>query len=463
MLYRDPNLSQLAIGSPVLPMQWPLARLFVRSTNGRCARSVALQSTIGKQAHARRQSNPGLVGFGFVMPTAWHRRCQQDYSMIRRDHHVLDRRALAPPTIVGVPAAFVFWPADRPLRAVEQYFPNLGHGRQHFRELSPMTRRQMHCHKLLQHRQQPSDPFANLWLAQSKETAHHILSRIGFEIEQNEEQLSFGLRQHTFSTPADRTLAAMPFDGLLRRLGVRCSLPKGKQSLKCICAHARQRPHPSFISQGMLNRNHAIKITRADFYALLPIFSSELLPQQAKIADKFAVVRSATWEEPDHQRIEIFTGFPKRQRRPSFGSYVSRLAQQRDTGLPKFVSLKGDDLEIAEAEQPLWVGAQHRAFVPNNQGLRTLELSRQVDLSRLKSRKDLLTQLDTLRREGAASGEMRAMDTFSGQALDMLTSGKARRAFDLSEEKPQTLERYRAGGNRFMYSHSSTPVSWECE
>src|ERR1043166_3834480 len=189
----------------------------------------------------------------------------------------------------------------------------------------------------------------------------------------------------------------------------------------------------------------------------------ELFPKQAKIADKFAVVRSATWEEPDHQRIEIFTGFPKRQRRPSFGSYVSRLAQRRDTGLPKFVSLKGDDQEIAEAEQPLWVGAQHRAFVPNNQGLRTLELSRQVDLSRLKSRKDLLTQLDTLRREVDASGEMRAMDTFSGQALDMLTSGKARRAFDLSEEKPQTLERYRAGGNKFMYSHSSSPVTWDWE
>src|SRR5881409_1426851 len=62
---------------------------------------------------------------------------------------------------------------------------------------------------------------------------------------------------------------------------------------------------------------------------------SEMLPRQAKIADRFAVVRSATWEEPDHQRIEIFTGFPKRQRRPSFGSYVSRLAKQRESGLPK--------------------------------------------------------------------------------------------------------------------------------
>ena len=190
---------------------------------------------------------------------------------------------------------------------------------------------------------------------------------------------------------------------------------------------------------------------------------SELLPRQAKIADKFAVVRSATWQEPDHQRIEIFTGFPKRDRRPSFGSYVSRLSPRPNPELPKFVSLKGDDQEIAEAEQPLWVGAQHRAFVPDNRGLRTLELNRQVDLSRLKSRKELLTELDTLRRDVDASGEMRAFDAFTGQALDMLTSGRTRKAFDLSDEKPETLDRYRAGGNKFMYSHSPSPVTWDWE
>ena len=192
---------------------------------------------------------------------------------------------------------------------------------------------------------------------------------------------------------------------------------------------------------------------------------SELLPQQAKLADKFAVVRSATWQEPDHQRIEIFTGYPKRERRPSFGSYVSRLAPGRsdDGALPRFVSLKGDDQEIAEAEQPLWVGPKYRAFVPDSRGLKTLELTRQVDLSRLRSRQELLGRLDTLRREVDNRGEMRAFDTFSGQAFDMLTSGRARRAFDLSEESPRTLECYRAAGNRFMYSHSSSPVTWDWE
>jgi hypothetical protein len=189
----------------------------------------------------------------------------------------------------------------------------------------------------------------------------------------------------------------------------------------------------------------------------------ELLPRQAKLADKFAVVRSATWQEPDHQRIEIFTGFPRRERRPSFGSYVSRFARGGHPALPKFVSLMGSDGEIAEAEQPLHVGASHRAFVPADRGLQSLELTRQLDLSRLKGRKELLGALDGLRRDVDATGEMGAVDAFSGQAMDMLTSGRARRAFDLGDELPQTLDRYRSAGHKFMYSHSSAPVNWDWE
>src|SRR5437870_7315847 len=98
---------------------------------------------------------------------------------------------------------------------------------------------------------------------------------------------------------------------------------------------------------------------------------SELLPRQAKLADKFAVVRSATWEEPDHQRIEIFTGFPKRQRRPSFGSYVSRLVSRRGASLPGFVILNGDYQDIAESLLPHLGGAQYRSFVPDSRGLKT--------------------------------------------------------------------------------------------
>jgi hypothetical protein len=187
----------------------------------------------------------------------------------------------------------------------------------------------------------------------------------------------------------------------------------------------------------------------------------ELLPKQARLADKFSVLRSATWQEPDHQRIEIFTGFPKNQRRPSFGSFVSRLHPDQPSGLPKFVSLNGDNGEIAEAEQPLYAGGRHRAFTPAAGGLRSLEVNKQVDLSRLRSRKELLDTLDNLRRDVDVTGEMGAADAFSAQALDMLTSGRARRAFDLSDEKPGILDRYRATGNRYFYYRGPAHWDWE--
>ncbi|HZE98096.1 MAG TPA: DUF1501 domain-containing protein [Planctomycetota bacterium] len=188
---------------------------------------------------------------------------------------------------------------------------------------------------------------------------------------------------------------------------------------------------------------------------------NELFPKQAWIADKFSVVRSATWVEPDHQRVEIFTGFPKNIRRPSFGSFVSRMTPDHDLALPKFVSLNGDNPEIADAEQPLYVGGRHRAFTPADRGLKSLEVTKQVDLSRLKSRKDLLDTLDTLRRESDATGEMGAADAFSSQALDMLTSGRARKAFDLSDEKPDVLSRYSATGSRFQYYRGPAHWDWE--
>jgi hypothetical protein len=186
----------------------------------------------------------------------------------------------------------------------------------------------------------------------------------------------------------------------------------------------------------------------------------ELLPEQAKIADRFAVVRSATWQEPDHQRIEVFTGFPKKTRRPSFGSVVSRLAPT-DGSMPSFVSLQGDNGEIAEAEDPLWVGARHRPFVPKNQGLKSLEVSKAVDLARLKDRKALLDSLDTIRRDVDATGQMGALDAYEAQALDMISSGKARRAFDVSEEPDAVLERYRAGGSKFKYYRRDAFWDWE--
>jgi hypothetical protein len=56
---------------------------------------------------------------------------------------------------------------------------------------------------------------------------------------------------------------------------------------------------------------------------------------------------------------------------------------------------------------------------------------------------------------------MGALDAFTGQALDMVTGGRARKAFDLSDEKPEILDRYRAAGNRFACNGGTEFWDWE--
>jgi hypothetical protein len=65
------------------------------------------------------------------------------------------------------------------------------------------------------------------------------------------------------------------------------------------------------------------------------------------------------------------------------------------------------------------------------------------DLSqRLDDRVRLLSGFDTLRRNVDRSGLMDAMDRFGTQALELLTSDKARNAFDLSQEPATVRDRY---------------------
>src|SRR5207237_1859055 len=61
---------------------------------------------------------------------------------------------------------------------------------------------------------------------------------------------------------------------------------------------------------------------------------------------------------------------------------------------------------------------------------------------RLAERVGLRQSFDTLRRDIDRSGTMAAMDRFEGQALGLLTSPAAARAFDLNLEGPKVRERY---------------------
>ncbi len=90
----------------------------------------------------------------------------------------------------------------------------------------------------------------------------------------------------------------------------------------------------------------------------------ELMPMQAKIADKLALVRTVQFIEPmQHELEEVYTGFPKSAKRPAFGAVVSRFGGVHDPRTPRYVSL--DQYENGQAgrvENPQYVGeAQPRS------------------------------------------------------------------------------------------------------
>jgi hypothetical protein len=163
----------------------------------------------------------------------------------------------------------------------------------------------------------------------------------------------------------------------------------------------------------------------------------EHLPLHARIMDKLAIVRGIKSNDlGDHTPHYINTGFPDRGKRPALGSVVSYLRPRSD-GLPPFVSMYE-----SEYQSPTYLGPAHRAFVPQGAGLQNLRPLRDVPLARLEDRRELLSRLDTLRRDIDHRGDFAAMDEFSLRALEMITTPRARPALDLDQETAATRLRY---------------------
>jgi len=173
----------------------------------------------------------------------------------------------------------------------------------------------------------------------------------------------------------------------------------------------------------------------------------EHMPLQAKMWDKFAVIRSLTSAD-EHSDCLVMTGYPERDNRtaghPSFGAVVSKL--RAGTGdVPPFVSLRG----LSTGLEPGYLGVAHRAFTPDGPGLQNLRLPGGVSPDRLEDRKELLKAFDTLRRDLDASGAMSGMDAFTARAFDMVASGHVRAALDLNKVDAKTRERYK-GVEQFL-------------
>lgn len=168
----------------------------------------------------------------------------------------------------------------------------------------------------------------------------------------------------------------------------------------------------------------------------------EHLPLHAKIMDKLAILRGIKSNDlGDHTPHYILTGFPDRGKRPVFGSVVSYLRPRSD-GLPSYVSLMYKAPGLYDNESPAYTGPAHRPFVPKAEGLANLGLAKGVTLGQLDQRQGLLRAFDTLSREIDHTDSMAGIDAYVRRAMEMITSPKAREAFDLGKEPVKVREQY---------------------
>src|SRR5260370_34128082 len=92
---------------------------------------------------------------------------------------------------------------------------------------------------------------------------------------------------------------------------------------------------------------------------VLGVHICEHLPRQARIFDKFAVIRFVVSAE-EHSDSLVNTGYRQlgnNARHPSFGSVVSRVRGQESGGAPPFVSLRG----LTPGLEPGYLHISHRA------------------------------------------------------------------------------------------------------
>lgn len=191
------------------------------------------------------------------------------------------------------------------------------------------------------------------------------------------------------------------------------------------------------------------------------MFFSENMKNLASISDKFSIVRSVRHNQNNHGAGNhyMMTGAPTRipvscgayvSFHPSMGSVVS--AERGATeGMPPYFSMPS----MTRSGGPNFLGAKHAPFVvaddPNRDSFRVRDvtLPQGLDDVRAVRRRDIRRELDRMKRfaERAAGDPILGVDENFQQAVSLVNSAAAQKAFEIDRESDKIRDAY--GRNSF--------------
>jgi uncharacterized protein (DUF1501 family) len=183
----------------------------------------------------------------------------------------------------------------------------------------------------------------------------------------------------------------------------------------------------------------------------------ELLPQLAKQADKYSVIRSMTHGNNAHETASyiVQTGHePGRLVYPSLGAVVSLFKgykQGYQGVVPPYIVLTRPQGRFSEAG---FLGPSFKPFCTGGDPAKTpfvVEgiIAEGISEQRQQARRELLNSLDTLGRAMPTNSHFEKFDQCEREAYDMML-GQAKKLFDLSAENDSLRDRY--GRNTFGQS-----------
>lgn len=259
-----------------------------------------------------------------------------------------------------------------------------------------------------------------------------------------------GVNRRTFLKVGSLTLGGLSLPWLLRQRAQAATGEKSRKSVILVWLAGG----PSHIDMYDLKPNAPVEF-RGEFKPIATnvpgIQISEHLPLQARIMDKLAIVRSAHHTNAGHGMGAqwMLTGYqPTIEVNdnifPATGSVVAKMRGPNAPGLPAYVNLP----RVLSLGKAAYLGASYNPFAPdndpnsNNFQVRNLKLPGAIDASRLGRRRELLGELDKIRRDIDTRGDLEGLDTFYREGLEMVTSTKAQEAFDIQREPLPLREQY---------------------